>query len=108
MGRLRYDASKAFCLDGKNQHKILIRVLPGADKYCYNGRLKVLIIPLFMAQRKNYWSCSKLADWIRGTVKGGSKTGSGWREWEVNAKQKHRIRFRIAEGTLDAIQNVIW
>ena len=61
-----------------------------------------------MPQRKNYWSCSKLADWIRGTVKGGAKTGSGWREWEAYAKQKHPIRYRIAEEALDAVQNVIW
>jgi len=61
-----------------------------------------------MAQRKNYWSCSKLADQIRGTVKGGAKTGSGWREWEENAKQNHPIRYWIAEEALDAIQNFIW
>jgi hypothetical protein len=60
-----------------------------------------------MAQRKNYWSCSKFSDWIRGTVKGGAKTGSGWREWEENAKQKHPIRYWIAEEVLDVIQNVI-
>ncbi len=63
---------------------------------------------LIMAQRKNYLSCSKFADWIRGTVKGGAKTGSGWREWEDNAKQKYPIRYWIAEEALDAIQNFIW
>jgi hypothetical protein len=61
-----------------------------------------------MAQRKNYWSCSKFADWVRGTVKGGAKTGSGWREWEDNAKQKYPVRYWIAEEALDAIQNSIW
>ena len=61
-----------------------------------------------MAQRKNYWSCSKLADWIRGTVKGGAKTGSGWREWEENAKHKYPVRYWIAEEAVDAIQNSIW
>jgi hypothetical protein len=61
-----------------------------------------------MAQRKNYWSCSKFADWVRGTVKGGAKTGSGWREWEDNAKRKYPIRYWIAEEALDAIQNSIW
>jgi hypothetical protein len=57
-----------------------------------------------MPQRKNYWSCSKFADWIRGTVKGAPKTGSGWREWEENAKQKHPFRYWIGEEALDAFR----
>ena len=60
-----------------------------------------------MTQRKNYWSCSKFADCIRGTVKGGAKTGSGWREWEKNAKQKHPFRYWIAEEALDAIRGFV-
>ncbi len=61
-----------------------------------------------MAQRSNYWSCSNFADWIRGIEKGGAKTGRGWRDWELEGKAKHPIRFWIAEEALDAVQNFIW
>jgi len=61
-----------------------------------------------MAQRNNYWSCSKFADWLRGTAKGGAKTGEGWNEWEQRAKAEGPIRFWIAEEALDAVQNFIW
>lgn len=61
-----------------------------------------------MAQRSNYWSCSKFADWIRGIEKGGAKTGKGWRDWERDGKAKYPIRFWIAEEALDAVQNFIW
>jgi len=61
-----------------------------------------------MAQRYNYWSCSKFADWIRGIEKGGAKTGRGWREWEEEGKKLHPVRYWIAEEALDAVQNFIW
>jgi len=61
-----------------------------------------------MAQRSNYWSCSKFADWIRGTTKGGAKTSDGWDSWEKTAKSKYPIRYWIAEEALDSIQNFIW
>ena len=61
-----------------------------------------------MAQRSNYWSCSKFADWVRGIKKGGAKTGRGWREWEQEGKRLHPVRYWIAEEALDAIQNFIW
>jgi hypothetical protein len=61
-----------------------------------------------MAQRSNYWSCTKFADWIRGTPKAGAKTSDGWAEWETEAKRYNPIRYWIAEEALDAIQNFIW
>ncbi len=61
-----------------------------------------------MAQRSNYWSCSKFADWLRGTPKGGAKTSDGWDEWYNTASKKHPVRYWIAEEALDAIQNFIW
>ena len=61
-----------------------------------------------MAQRAQYWSCTKFADWIRGIEKGDAKTGRGWREWESEAKTKYPIRYWIAEEALDAVQNFIW
>jgi hypothetical protein len=61
-----------------------------------------------MAQRLNYWSCTKFADWIRGTPKKGALTADGWAEWEDVAKRYNSIRYWIAEEALDAVQNFIW
>ena len=58
--------------------------------------------------RSNYWSCSKFADWVRGTPKRGALTSDGWHEWEVEAKGYNPVRYWIAEEALDAIQNFIW
>ena len=58
--------------------------------------------------RSNYWSCTKFADWIRGTPKRGALTSDGWHEWEVEAKRYNPVRYWIAEEALDAIQNFIW
>ena len=56
---------------------------------------------------RNYWSCSKFADWVRGTPKGGAKTSEGWDEWRTEAEQYNPVRYWIAEEALDAIQNFI-
>jgi hypothetical protein len=61
-----------------------------------------------MAQRHNYWSCSKFADWIRGTPKLKAATADGWHDWENEAKGHNPVRYWIAEEALDAIQNFIW
>lgn len=61
-----------------------------------------------MSFRTHYWSCSPLANWIRGTAKGGAKTSEGWEEWRQQAKTAHPIRYWIAEEGLDKIQNAIY
>ena len=60
---------------------------------------------LFMGS--NYWSCTKFADWIRGTSKIPSGTEKEWRVWENIAKQK-RTRYWLAEEGLDYLQNIIY
>jgi hypothetical protein len=60
-----------------------------------------------MAQHTHYWSCSKFADWLRGTPKGGAKTGRGWNDWHKEASFKYPIRYWIAEEALDWIQDFI-
>jgi hypothetical protein len=57
--------------------------------------------------RSNYWSCSKFADWIRGTAKLGAGTSEQWDEWNTAAKMKHGFRYWIAEEALDAVQNFV-
>lgn len=58
--------------------------------------------------RRNYWSCGKFADWLRGTTKPKAETGPGWDNWHKQAKVSHPIRYWIVEEGLDYIQNFIW
>lgn len=58
---------------------------------------------------RNYWSCTKFADWVRGTAKPGSETGSGWRHWRRVAAVTHPWRYWLAETALDRLQDVwLW
>lgn len=60
-----------------------------------------------MAQHSHYWSCSKFANWIRGTPKLKSGTSREWNKWNYKAKSTHPIRFWLAEDGLDKIQDFI-
>lgn len=60
-----------------------------------------------MAFHNTYWSCSKFADWLRGTDKPHAETSEGWYTWRKAAKKTHPIRFWIVEEGLDYIQNFI-
>jgi len=57
--------------------------------------------------RSNYWSCSKFADWVRGTPKLSMGTSTEWDQWNDQAKRYNPVRYWIAEDALDAIQNFI-
>lgn len=61
-----------------------------------------------MRNRTHYWSCSKFADWLRGTPKPGAQTGRGWSDWRKQAQSAHPVRYWLAEEALDEIQNAIW
>jgi len=56
---------------------------------------------------RNYWSCTKFADWLRGTKKLGAGTSEEWDEWRTTAKMRHNFRFWLAEEALDAVQNFL-
>lgn len=56
---------------------------------------------------KSYWSCSKLADWIRGTKKTSAGTIQEWKDWREKAKIKS-FRYWLAEEGLDSLQSVIY
>jgi len=58
--------------------------------------------------RRNYWSCTKLADKIRGIKKPASETSLGWDIFESECKSFNSIRYWIAEELLDNIQNIIY
>lgn len=58
--------------------------------------------------RNHYWTCSKFADWLRGTTKGEAKTAEGWDEWEKRAKAAYPIRWWLAEEGLDILQKIVF
>jgi hypothetical protein len=57
--------------------------------------------------RSNYWSCTKFADWLRGTNKLGAATSEEWDEWRTTAQMRHNFRYWLAEEALDAVQNFV-
>jgi len=60
-----------------------------------------------MAQHAKYWSCSPLADWIRGTKKISAGTSEEWDSWTTTAQMKHNLRFWIAEEGLQYLQDFV-
>lgn len=61
-----------------------------------------------MSRRINYWSCSKFADWLRGTGKIKFGTSKEWRLWREAAKNYHPTRYWLAEEGLDIVQDVLY
>ena len=56
---------------------------------------------------RNYWTCSKFADWVRGTAKLEMGTSEEWDEWRTTAKMRHNFRFWLAEEGLDYLQDFV-
>ena len=61
-----------------------------------------------MTFRYKYWSCSKLADIIRGTPKMKSGTLEEWNEWDKKSKLFNPIRFWLAEEGLNLMQDFLY
>ena len=57
--------------------------------------------------RLDYWSCSKFANWIRGSEKPWALEWHDWDEWHKNAKDKHPCRYWIAEKLLTKLQDFV-
>lgn len=57
--------------------------------------------------RSNYWSNSKLADWIRGEKSPVALSAKGWEEFERRNREQRPIRFWIAEDGLDGLQTFL-
>jgi len=58
--------------------------------------------------RSHYWTCSKFADWLRGTPKLKMGTSEEWDEWYKASEKAHPIRYWIAEEGLDYIQKFVY
>lgn len=59
-------------------------------------------------QHTHYWSCSRFADWLRGTPKPHAETGPGWRSWNSEAQAKHPVRYWLAETGLHKLQDLVY
>ena len=57
--------------------------------------------------RAHYWSCSKFADWVRGTPKLRHGTEKEWRTWRKDAQSAHKFRYWVAEKLLDRAQDFV-
>ena len=57
--------------------------------------------------KHDYWSCSKFADWLRGTPKLRMGTAKEWNTWTKAAKAK-KIRYWLAEDSLDFLENLVY
>jgi len=57
---------------------------------------------------KNYWSCTKFADWIRGTEKLSAATSEEWDQWRTTAQMRHNFRYWLAEEGLDYLQSFVY
>jgi hypothetical protein len=58
--------------------------------------------------RNHYWTCSKFADWLRGTAKLKAGTSEEWDEWTTAAQMKHNFRYWLAEEGLDYAQKIVY
>jgi hypothetical protein len=58
--------------------------------------------------RNHYWTCSKFADWVRGTKKLSAGTSEQWDEWTTTAQMKHNFRYWLAEEGLDILQKIVY
>jgi hypothetical protein len=58
--------------------------------------------------RNHYWTCSKFADWLRGTAKLKMGTSEEWDEWTTTAQMRHNFRYWLAEEGLDMLQKIVY
>jgi hypothetical protein len=58
--------------------------------------------------RTHYWTCSKFADWVRGTKKLSAGTSEQWDEWTTTAQLRHNFRYWLAEEGLDYLQKGVY
>ncbi len=79
------------------------KMLPSAQKAATAKTQRML---KEISMMKNYWSCSKFADWLRGTSKPFAATSEEWRTWQDMAKEK-KFRYWLAEEGLDHLQNFV-
>lgn len=58
--------------------------------------------------RFNYWSCSKLADIIRGEKKPFALEWGEWNKWKDKQSQQRPIRFWLSDTLLNRVQDLVY
>jgi hypothetical protein len=58
--------------------------------------------------RSHYWTCSKFADWLRGSPKLKCGTSEEWDAWYASSAKAHPVRYWIAEEGLDHVQKFVY
>ena len=54
-----------------------------------------------------YWTCSKFADWLRGTKTLKCGTAEEWDDWENKAKSYNPIRYWLADEGLRSVEKFV-
>ena len=58
--------------------------------------------------RSHYWTCSKFADWLRGTDQPKAATSEGWDEWHDTAQNSYPLRYWLADTGLSKLQTIFY
>lgn len=61
----------------------------------------------FYTPRIRYWSCSKLANFIRGEKKPYALTLEEWDEWEKKMREERPTRYWLSDKVLNKIQDIL-
>ena len=61
-----------------------------------------------LRNRIHHWTCSKVADFIRGEKKPHALEWDKWREYYADLKKRKPIRYWIAEELLSKLQNFLY
>ena len=61
-----------------------------------------------LRNRIHYWTCSKIADFIRGEKKPYALEWGKWREYYADLKKRKPIRYWITEELLSTLQNIVY
>ena len=60
-----------------------------------------------MAYHSNYWNCSEFANWLRGSTKPEALSSADWNKWRKESRDRHPIRYWLAEDGLDHLQDFL-
>ena len=58
--------------------------------------------------RIKYWSCSKIADWIRGKKKPFALSLEDWESWRNKQKKERPWRYWMSDTLLHKLQNLVY
>lgn len=60
-----------------------------------------------MRQRLRYWSCSRVADWVRGEKKPEALPLDGWKDWRLDLRRRKPLRYFLSERLPNTLQNIL-